>query len=160
MKELLDNPESIVDIPTDKWGMKGTRKTQTLFHKDGLWVKDISYNEYKERDGMTTVYKSNGETVLIWYSKGIKKNVEVYNRNGNIKKEIPYRNSIKCGIEKRYDQRGRLRLEIPYENGLKQGIERRYDEDGNLVLKTRYDNDEKDLDYEESFCPYEDNSII
>ncbi len=160
MKELLDISESLVEPSTSKWVTKRETKTHTLFHKDGLWVKHISYNEKKQRDGITIVYKNNGETLLVWYSKGVKKNAELYNSNEDIKKEIPYRNGLKCGFEKCYDNEGRLMLEIPYENGKRQGVGIQYDQDGSIVSKTRYDNDKEDENYEEVYCPYEDDSIV
>ena len=65
-----------------------------------------------------------------------------YDENGNLKIEIPYKNDKIEGIAKVYFENGKLKIETPFKNGKIEGIEKWYYENGNLASETPHKNDE------------------
>ncbi|WP_410780181.1 toxin-antitoxin system YwqK family antitoxin, partial [Helicobacter bilis] len=64
-----------------------------------------------------------------------------YYENGNLWREIPYKNNKAEGIEKWYYENGKLMAEIPYLNNLFHGDTRFYTEDGKLLALFKGEND-------------------
>ena len=88
------------------------------------------------------MYNENGNlNVETPYKNGKMEGIDKwYNENGNLKSETPYKNGEKEGIVKWYNENGNLRSEMPYKNGEKEGMLKWYYENGNLKEEIPYKN--------------------
>ncbi|WP_181882330.1 toxin-antitoxin system YwqK family antitoxin [Helicobacter didelphidarum] len=64
----------------------------------------------------------------------------VYYSNGNLLREIPYKDGKIEGIKKEYHENGNLLREIPYKDDKRDGVEKRYGEDGSLRFSITFEN--------------------
>ena len=65
-----------------------------------------------------------------------------YYPNGDIEREIPWKNSELNGVQKIYYSNGQLAKEIPWKNSKPNGTEKEYSGDGRIVSETIYKSDE------------------
>ncbi|MDY5821302.1 MAG: toxin-antitoxin system YwqK family antitoxin [Helicobacter sp.] len=64
-----------------------------------------------------------------------------YYPNGDIEREIPWKNSELNGVQKIYYSNGQLAKEIPWKNSKPNGTEKEYSGDGRIVSETIYKSD-------------------
>ncbi|MEA1887334.1 MAG: hypothetical protein U9N72_09005 [Bacteroidota bacterium] len=138
--------------------------TVYIYYPDGSVKQTIPYldgkkqglsKEYNEEGKVITLYEYNNDFMISRErinrkdSEGIKQGPwkEFYD-NGNIKKEMTYRNGMLHGYYKEYNQNGILTVTMLYDNGkIVEGnvegnpeieIQNRYDSDGNLIFSGPY----------------------
>ena len=77
----------------------------------------------------TKVHEPNSIEFEGAKANGVKK---IYNAEGKLETEIPYRDSLPNGIQKEYYKTGKLYRETPLENGKPNGLVKEYYASGNL----------------------------
>ena len=92
--------------------MKNNQLIKKLKSYNFKLLKDINFNRKLYIDGIDKRY---------------------YWSNGNICREIPYKNGLRNGLCKSYYYNGNIGLEIEYEDGLYNGYYKEYNSNGELI---------------------------
>jgi len=129
--------------------------TAYLYYPDGSVKQTIPYIEGKKQ-GLSREYDEEGNTITLYeYNNDFLVSRERINRfdengnkqgswmefhdNGNIKKEMTYRNGLLHGYYKEYNERGILTSTMLYDNG--KIVEGNVDDSPEVEIRNTYDND-------------------
>lgn len=116
----------------------------SLLHADNL--EECESEEDKQAGCVEKVYDDNGNLTMEQpYKNGVLHGIgKMYYGSGILEAEMPVKNGKVEGIYKRYYESGSLSAEKAFKNGKAEGIGKQYYEDGNLGYEIPFKNDKRE----------------
>jgi antitoxin component YwqK of YwqJK toxin-antitoxin module len=150
-----------------KWSFYKEKNSKLIFKNNRTWIfiNDKLYvkanTKEKFVDDFVQIFYSNGNLAReLFYKNGMKNGLDKkYYKNGNLKKKSFRKNNICEGISTEYHLNGIIKSETPYKNRKKNGIYTAYYNNGTLSHKLLFTNGKCELIEHHPLVKQIDNNI-